>query len=413
MSDQSYPLVSQPNGSSCLAPARFSQGDALATLLENLHEKTLYKSQRRKNSEYYIRASNDYEAVLCWLNEYKATPTTYVAYQKESERLLLWCVYQARKSLSQCDRADFEAYFEFLVNPTPHDFWCTGKRQRYPKRFESGWKPFINGLNTASHNLSIAAARSLTRYLHASNFWENDPLSLIRRKKAPSHQAREIQLLERILEPDEFQALLKTVLEMPEDSQRQLDEKERTRFIIAAFYFLGTRGIELSQSHWGQFRRFQNKWWFITLGKGNKIRRIPVVEFLNDIIRFRAHLQLPSLPKPDEIGSLVPSWQPNKRGLNYRQIYRIIKKVAVKTSERFKEEPHKQAKFIKLSPHWLRHQSGTEQLRAGVNPIYVKDNFGHSKMDTTLIYLHAIGDDKHNDMRKHTLWDKISAENIY
>ena len=53
-----------------------------------------------------IRAKNDHEAVLCWLDEYKHSIATYKSYQKEAERLLLWCVLQHKKPLSSLDRAD-------------------------------------------------------------------------------------------------------------------------------------------------------------------------------------------------------------------------------------------------------------------------------------------------------------------
>lgn len=51
-----------------------------------------------------ILASNDYEAIICWLNEYRHTPTTYRNYQKEAERLLLWCLFRHKKALSSLNR---------------------------------------------------------------------------------------------------------------------------------------------------------------------------------------------------------------------------------------------------------------------------------------------------------------------
>ena len=47
-----------------------------------------------------IRATHDLEAIHCWLQEYRHKETTLRSYQKEAERLLLWCIYQRKMPLS-------------------------------------------------------------------------------------------------------------------------------------------------------------------------------------------------------------------------------------------------------------------------------------------------------------------------
>ena len=76
-----------------------------------------------------IRAKNDHDAIKSWLNEYKGKLTTFRSYQKEAERLLLWCVFQHKKPLSSLDKDDLEVYFDFLSNPRPKKFLVCVERR--------------------------------------------------------------------------------------------------------------------------------------------------------------------------------------------------------------------------------------------------------------------------------------------
>ena len=55
-----------------------------------------------------IKAANDYQAIYAWLAEYKESPETYRAYQREAERLLLWCLLKQKKALSSLQRDDID-----------------------------------------------------------------------------------------------------------------------------------------------------------------------------------------------------------------------------------------------------------------------------------------------------------------
>ena len=64
-----------------------------------------------------ILANNDLEATYVWVNQYKHTPTTFRVYQKEVERLLLWCVFEKGLTLGELKVLHFEEYFDFLQDP--------------------------------------------------------------------------------------------------------------------------------------------------------------------------------------------------------------------------------------------------------------------------------------------------------
>ncbi|MGL6205574.1 MAG: tyrosine-type recombinase/integrase, partial [Giesbergeria sp.] len=55
---------------------------------------------RRPQGLPQVAANDDRSAVLAWLARYKDSPATLASYRKEAERLLLWCVHQHGKALS-------------------------------------------------------------------------------------------------------------------------------------------------------------------------------------------------------------------------------------------------------------------------------------------------------------------------
>lgn len=110
-------------------------------------------SNRSEVEKCQIKAINDYQAILCWLNEYRHVNTTYISYQKEAERLLLWCVHEIKKPLSSLKHEDFEAYFNFLADPRPCEKWCN---KRKTSRKSKEWRPFAGPLGASSQAAAIA-----------------------------------------------------------------------------------------------------------------------------------------------------------------------------------------------------------------------------------------------------------------
>ena len=135
----------------------------ITELPQYFHHTTLDGSIGSNRAELYlcqISAKNDLEAVHCWLNEYKNRETTYRSYQKEAERLLLWCVNQRQKPLSSLTREDLEVYFEFLSDPKPRHLWCAERGKRENRRGQLGWRPFIGPLNVSAKKNAISISIS-------------------------------------------------------------------------------------------------------------------------------------------------------------------------------------------------------------------------------------------------------------
>jgi integrase len=344
-----------------------------------------------------IPADNDFQAIQCWLNEYRHKKTTYQSYRKEAERLLLWCLFNAKKPLSSLDREDFEQYFSFLDNPQPAHIWCKKKGGYGIKRGEKGWKPFQGGLSPSAKITAISILKSLMHYLYESRYLDSNPLVLMRGLKQfkTSSDERKWKVYARILEDDEFDKLIETLEELPEETTLQCTEKLRLKLLIGLLYFLGLRVEDVTTSQWNAFKKMKDNWWFIVKGKGDKFAKIPVNNaLLKIILDYRVHMNMRVYPESDEFLPLIGALKNPEMPISDRQVNILIKQLAEKTAAKFHDHPEKQEKILKLSPHWFRHQSASMQARLGIPAEHIRENMRHSNYQTTLIYIHANDDDR-------------------
>lgn len=364
---------------------------------------------REKNSRCQINAKNDYEAIQCWLNEYRQKETTYRSYQKEAERLLLWSVYQCRKPLSGLNRDDFENYLSFLDNPEPKEIWCARDQGGGRRRGDMGWRPFVGALSSSAKRTAISCIDSLLNYLVEARYLSFNPLSLMRKRHSKNtFKSAPLALQERMLEIDEWHAMLDTLENLPEKEFGKKQEKERLRFLINILYFLGLRINELATHTWNAFCKIDNRWWFVVMGKGDKPGMIPVCdELLRAVIHYRAFLKKSPFPLPEETNPLITSLVVGD-AIKPRQINKILKKLALETTKEFMNHPDKVTKLKKFSAHWLRHLSASMQDRAGIKFTHIKANHRHESGETTRRYIHAIDDNRHDDMQKLSL--RMSAK---
>ncbi len=362
-------------------------------------------SNRETEQRCQIHAKNDYEALQCWLNEYRLKPATFRTYQKESERFLLWAVVQKKKPLSSLDRDDLESYLQFLDDPQPREIWCSKKTGRGCRRGDPEWRPFTGALSQSAKSTAISSIDSLFTYLVEARYLAFNPLSLMRKRHAKTQpmQASELTPHERMLTLDEWDAMLDTLEIFPESTTREKFEKVRLTFLVKILFFLGLRINELATHTWNAFRQVENDWWFYVVGKGNKVGRIPVNdELLRAVISYRAYLKKSPYPSIDETTPLIATFKTGKP-ITARQINKLLKKLAIETTKKFINKPEKVKKLEKFSAHWLRHLSASMQDRAGVSFKHIRANHRHENDETTRRYVHAIDKERHQDMQKLVL----------
>ncbi len=346
-----------------------------------------------------IEASNDYDAVCAWLREYKQKTTTYTLYRKEAERLLLWCLIVQQKPMSSLNRNDLVRYEQFLQDPSPKALWCAPKGA---KRGSPNWRPFVGPLSPSAINTTMAALNSLFDYLVKADYLSRNPLSLRRAHSStrPTHSERVFQVTARILDDEQWQALLTTLESMPETTHKEQFYKHRLRLMVHMLFFLGLRVGELADLTWQSFRSVNDQWWLYLIGKGNKPGKIPVHnKLLETMADYRVFRQVSPFPEPDDMRPIIVNWH-HRAAMTPRGMNGLLKALALEASEKFIGEPAKADKLKKFSAHWLRHLSASMQDRAGVKFGHIRDNLRHENDETTRIYVHAEDNERFDSMQK-------------
>jgi len=346
------------------------------------------------SSECLIDANNDLQAVQSWLMQYAHKNTTFLTYKREAHRLLLWCIHEVGKTLGELKTEDFTNYILFLSNPPSK--WCSARRSKH--------RPFVGSLSDSARITAIRVINSLINYLVAAGYLRANPLALIKQRSKFNISSEEYKytVWSKILDDSEWQALQRTLQEMPEHTSYERDNKIRTQFIFSCLYLLGLRISELVNSTWNAFKLHQDAWWFFVRGKGDKLGHIPVNSQLLDFIKnYRGYLGKTELPNESDIQHLIVS-KKTGRPLSLKQVYCLIKAIGMQTANKFASGTISYQKLMALSPHSLRHLSASHQDRAGIAMGMIQENLRHASINTTKIYVHA------DDMARNHAMDKIN-----
>lgn len=359
----------------------------------------------RADVQPQIAAENDLQAVQSWLVEYQASPETFRSYRREAERLLLWCWYQQGKALSDLNRADIQAYQNFLKQPEPAAYWCGESRNRHSDQ----WRPFKAGLSAASQRQALTVLKGLFSYLRDADYLRGNPFALIRqaaRDNKTSSNRPPIVKTERYLEQDDirlmFERYQNSPLTAPERSgpgtpqgnnaadSKAFREWMREKTLLCFLYYLAPRASEVAACRMGDFFQRRGLWWWRVLGKGNKYAEVPVPDLLmNQIRQYRHYLQLPPDPEPDEDTAFIRSTRGN-RGISANMVYRLSKKILNDTADHIEaEHPQAASRMRQASTHWFRHTAITHLADQGVDLRLVSKTARHSQLQTTAIYFHA------------------------
>jgi integrase len=363
-----------------------------------------------------IRARTDLQAMHRFLDEYEQSPGTSGLYQREIERLLLWCAYAKGKAFSSLDRSDFEEYVHFLANPQPREVWCAQRRARTDAR----WAPFVGPLGHSARSVALAALGSFCTFLVDAGYLRRNPLALMRQrsKKAAlgergprgASPAFEPYKVERFLDPDMWAALARAVESLPQGSVRERAHYERARFVCALLYLMAPRAGELQSHTMGSFRQARGRWWWHVVGKGQVPARLPVPDdMLAALARYRRFLGLSDLPAPDDPTPLLPALDGQggcSSGITARRLNQVLKALFAQAVQHLPPgQEHKAAQLLRASAHWGRHTSITAKVDSGMQARYVQRAARHQDPRTTRLYTHEEEQAWHDEAQKqHLPW---------
>lgn len=345
-----------------------------------------------------IDAKNDAEAISAFLSEFRDSPLTLQSYAKEIERLLLWCIHVAKVNISSLRRNHLIKYQEFLKNPEPLKIWCGSKvaRQLKDGSINPAWKPFgEQGLSAATMHKVITILDSFFNYLVQTNYLIGNPLAIDRRRK--KRNRGQSKIIDRYLEMDEILAVLNALNEYPAYNEEQKFQVLRARYIILLLFYTGLRIAEAAAHKMGNFMQREGNWFLRVMGKGKKLREIPVPdELLKTLADFRKKVNLPSSqPQFKEKTPLIPM-NNLKSSITARRINQILKWAFQLGANALEfDHPRKASKLRSASAHWLRHSYVTYLLDSGAPLKVAQENAGHSDISTTMRYRHVAQTDRH------------------
>ena len=218
---------------------------------------------------------------------------------------------------------------------------------------------YEKGLGKTSVARSLAAVRSLYRYLAREGVVEQNPAKLVATPKLAKK-------LPRVPTIEEMNFVLDGA--MPQEAAFS----ERDRLMLELLYGCGIRNSELTGINLDDIRLSAEA--ILIRGKGKKERYVP----FGDSVRIALAAYLPARQKTlAGTRKTTPALLVNRRGgrLTTRSVGRIIKKIAV--AKGLSPDVH---------PHTLRHAFGTHLLEEGADLRAIQELLGHERLATTQRY---------------------------
>ena len=387
------------------------------------------KSSSTCPDKNFVFGTQDYSLARNFLLIYDGNQQTFTAYRREIERLLQWSWRIAQKSILSLSRQDIENYIYFCM--TPPKSWIglknvsrfiikDGARIANPE-----WKPFVAKItkaqfkkgNTPDKSLYHPSRKSIQEIFTVLNSFFNhlvleekiltNPIALIKQKSKFIQKQQSHSPVRRLSDKQ-----WETVISITQQLAIEEPEKyARTLFMLSAFYLMYLRISELVASHrWipkmGDFYCDSGqKWWFKTVGKGNKERNIAVSDNMLDALKaWRSYLGLsPALPSPGDEAPLMPknkgqgaitSAYPIRQSIQHcfdQAVLHLKKQNLIEEAQQLEE----------ATIHWLRHTGISVDLNTHKRPaVHVRDDAGHASIATT---------DRYNDATLQERYD--SAKN--
>ncbi len=386
--------------------------------------------QELLSGEYYCPSLSAeekvvYEHAKSFLLSYRGSLDTFNSYRREIERYLQWCQLIANKCVTEIRREDFENFLTFCQDPP--ESWIA---VRVEKRFiiqeglrmpNPAWKPFVvkitksatkNGLSPKKENYQLSEKAFKSLFAIISSFYNfliqeevtsSNPVLLIRQK---SRYVRKHQSAPPIRRLSELQ--WGYVIETAEIMANENPQHNRTLFMMNLLYGMYLRISELAATpRWtptmGDFHRdSEGRWWFLTVGKGNKERKITVSPVMLQALKnYRQSQGFSSLPSPQEQTPLLSKHNDGKSIVSTRYIREMVQVCFDRAVDRLRDDSqHEEAEqLMAATVHWLRHTGISEDVKIRPRE-HVRDDAGHSSGSITDKYIDVELHKRHESARQ-------------
>ena len=372
--------------------------ERIATLPSSLDGQT---GRNRARDFCFIRAKNDLEAVHAYLAKFRHQAHTFRAYQRELERLVLWCVLVRKCALASMLVDDCEAYKDFLSDPDPI---LVGPRQG---RFTPRWRPFAGRLSGASQKQAVQIIRTAFVWLVNVRYLGGNPWVAVR--DPSTEQALLPMQIERALPGSLWE---KTIAHLDELCAEPF--ATQLRAARAAMLLMGESGLRRSEAASALVSKLrptdsEELWRLDVLGKRSKWRMVPVS--LRTYQALQAHwvdlaeLAPPALPHPShpehaQLALIRPLRIPRTPAAHERHkeatagfsaggLATLVVSALKKMADSGPFTATEAAKLRLSSAHAFRHTFGTTTIAQGLPHDVLQKILGHVSLSTTSIYVQA------------------------
>ena len=287
------------------------------------------ETRRRSAAETSTQVSKLCHQFLRSLRERNVSPHTIKAYSGDLEN---FAAYAGSRTFTDIDHVTVRGFLSSL---------------------------YEKGLGKTSVARSLAAVRSLYRWLAQEGVVEHNPAALVSTPKLPKK-------LPRVPTVEEMNTVLDG--KMPEIASFP----ERDRLMLELLYGCGIRNSELVGINVDDVRMSAEA--ILIRGKGKKERYVPFGHEVKSALAAYLPARKTVLAK---FRKNTPALLLNQRGgrLTTRSVGRIIKKIAV--AKGLSADVH---------PHTLRHAFGTHMLEEGADLRAIQEMLGHERLSTTQRY---------------------------
>lgn len=234
------------------------------------------------------------------------------------------------------------------------------------------------GIGARSINLHISALSSFCKYLINTHNLSENPVATVKRPKVKRRLPKFFDEEEINRAADQLSAdfLTSNTDNIDDNAEQTIDneyKRERDALIVLMLYATGLRRAELTLLKTDNFDSGRQV--LRIVGKGNKMREIPVVPYLYDKILVYLQTREKRWPKINNNAFFLT----NKGQPLYLQ---FVNKVVKDELTSFNE-----LHGVK-TPHVLRHTIATALLNDGADINSIKEVLGHASLAATQVYTH-------------------------